>query len=65
MKRYIIEFIVLVACFVTFFSVIDMAIEFSNTGVLRFSVPEDIFRTLFAMSMVFVYYMLKNRKKKK
>ena len=65
MKRNVIKFIVFVACVVTFFSVIGMAIEFNNTGVLRFSVPEDLFRYLFAMSMVFVYYMLKDRKKQK
>ena len=65
MKRYVIEFIVFLACVVTFCSVVGMAIEFSNTGVLRFSVPEDIFRTLFAFSMGFVYYMLKDRKKQK
>lgn len=64
MKRIIIEYIVFVISLFLILSLINAIMYYNDTKILKFSIPNDIFKYIFSVTLVFVYYIVKDKRKR-
>lgn len=64
MKRIIIEYIVFVISLFLILSLMNTIMYYNDTKILKFSIPNDIFKYIFSVTLVFVYYIVKDKRKR-
>ena len=64
MKRVIIEYVVIVISLFLTLSLLNTFMCYNNTKVWMFSVPDDLYRYIISVTLVFVYYVVKDKRKR-
>lgn len=64
MKRIIIEYIVFVISLFLILSLMNTIMYYNDTKILKYSIPNDIFKYIFSVTLVFVYYIVKDKRKR-
>jgi len=64
MKRVIIEYVVIVISLFLTLSLLNTFMCYNSTKVWMFSVPDDLYRYIISVTLVFVYYVVKDKRKR-
>lgn len=64
MKRVIVEYVVIVISLFLTLSLLNTFMCYNNTKVWMFSVPDDLDRYVISVTLVFVYYVVKDKRKR-
>lgn len=64
MKRVIIEFVLIVISLFLILSLMNTFMYYTDTKMWRLSVPDELFRYIISVTLVFVYFIVKDKRKR-
>lgn len=64
MRKAITEYILLVIGIILLSTLLNAFMHYNDTKMLKFSIPDDVFKYIFSVTFVFVFFIIKEKRKR-
>lgn len=64
MKKIIIEYVLFVMGIILLLSLLNTFMHYNDTKILKLLIPNDAFKYIFSVTLVFVYFIIREKRKR-